>query len=274
MTGIAHPRQARAWNGPFGAHWAAHADRYDTMLAELNDVLFDAAGVTVADRVLDVGCGSGATTRIAARRAARSHVVGVDLSAPLLRLARRRTAAERLTNVTYVEADAQTHPFPANGYDVIVSRGGVMFFADHAAAFANLARALRPGGRLVFVCPRPAGPDSQEVRAFAPFGRLLGAPDADAEAAHTAMMSLSDPAALQQALNGYEDVTVDPVDVWTVWGRDAADAVDFALSRDARGRTFSPALRAELADALSPYETPHGVRLRTGVWLVRATRPA
>ncbi|MEU3255073.1 class I SAM-dependent methyltransferase [Streptomyces sp. NPDC006997] len=273
MTEIANFRQARAWNGPFGAHRAAHADRYDAMLAELDDVLFDAAAVTVADRVLDVGCGSGATTRIAARRAARSHVVGVDISAPLLRLARERTAAERLTNVAYVEADAQVHPFPAAGYDVVVSRGGVMFFADHAVAFANLARALRPGGRLVFVCPRPAGPDSEEVRAFAPFARLLGTPDADAVAAHTAMMSLSDPAAVQQALDGYKDVTVERVDVGTVWGRDAADAAGFVLSRDTSGRTFSPAVRAELADALSPYESPRGVRLRTGVWLVRATRP-
>ncbi|MFE6281794.1 class I SAM-dependent methyltransferase [Streptomyces sp. NPDC057877] len=269
----ANSLQKRAWNGPVGTHWATHDDRYDAMLADLNDVLFDAAAITVADRVLDVGCGSGATTRIAARLAARSHVVGVDVSAPLLRRARARSAAERLANVTFQEADAQTHPFPAAGYDVIISRGGVMFFDDHAGAFGNLARALRPGGRLVFVCPRPTGADSEEARAFAPFGGVLGPPDPDAVAAHSAMTSLSDPAYLQQVLAGYKDLTVEPVDVLTVWGRDAADAVDFALSRDTLGRTFSPAVRAELTDALSPYESGHGVRLRSGVWLVRATRP-
>ena len=117
-----------------------------------------AAVVSPGDRVLDVGCGTGATTRIAARLASRGHAVGVDISAPLLRTAQKLTAAEKVPNASYRVADAQVHPFPPCGYDVIVSRGGVLSFADPAATFRNLARALMPGGRLVWVSSR-FGPD-------------------------------------------------------------------------------------------------------------------
>ncbi|MCD9877076.1 class I SAM-dependent methyltransferase [Streptomyces guryensis] len=121
-------------------------------------------GVKSADRVLDVGCGTGATTRIAARPASRGYAVGVDIWEPLLRTAQKLTAAEKVANAWYQVADARVHLFPRCGYDVIVSRGGVLSFADPAAAFRNLARALMPGGRLVLVCPRSRS-GSDRVRA-------------------------------------------------------------------------------------------------------------
>ena len=134
MTAIADFRPPHTWDG-------------------VDATLFAAAAIKPADRVLDVGCGTGATTRIAARLASRGHAVGVDISAPLLRTAQKLTAAEKVANASYQVADAQVHPFPPCGYDVIVSRGGVLSFADPAAAFRNLARALMPGGRLALVCP-------------------------------------------------------------------------------------------------------------------------
>lgn len=275
MTTVANPRQAEAWNGPFGAHWATHHERYDTLVCGVNDALFAGAAIEAGDRVLDVGCGAGATTRIAARLAAHGHAVGVDISAPLLDRARALTAAEGVANVAYECADAQVHRFPSAGYDVAISRGGVMFFGNHAAAFRNLARALRPGGRLAFVCPRQAGPDSEEVRAFELFGKLLGEPDTDTAAAQIAMASLSDPTRIREVLQRYTDyekVAVEPVAVETVWGRDAADAVDFLLSRRT-GTSVAADTRAALEDSLRPYETERGVRLRGAVWLVTATRP-
>ncbi|MFI8952114.1 class I SAM-dependent methyltransferase [Streptomyces sp. NPDC053750] len=273
MTLVANPRQAEAWNGPVGQHWATHQARYDAMLAGVNDALFDAAAVAPGDRVLDVGCGAGATTRIAARLAAPGQAVGVDISAPLLERARAGTAAEGITNAAYECADAQVHPFPAGGYDVVVSRGGVMFFADHAAAFGNLARALRPGGRLAFVCPQPPGPESEEARALALFARLADeTPDADTVAARTAMASLSDPARIREVLAGFEEVTVAPVTVEAVWGRDVRDAVEFLLSRYPGG-ALPAGRRTGLEEALRPYATDSGVRMRAGVWLVTAVRP-
>lgn len=107
MTAIAGIRQAHAWNG-------------------VDAALFAAAAVKPADRVLDVGCGTGTATRIAARPASRGHTVGVDISAPLLRAAQKLTAAEKAANASYQVADAQVHPFPPCGYDVIVSRGGLL----------------------------------------------------------------------------------------------------------------------------------------------------
>ncbi|MEU1198948.1 class I SAM-dependent methyltransferase [Streptomyces sp. NPDC005813] len=313
MTTIANSVQATAWNGPVGAHWAAHPERYDTMVSGVNDALFAGADIAPGDRVLDVGCGAGATTRIAARLAATGHAVGVDISAPLLARAREITAVEGVPNAAYELADAQVHPFPPAGYDVLISRGGVMFFADHAAAFRNLARALRPGGRLAFVCPRPAGPDVEESRALGLFAGLLegaaraagqrsgarGGPGPAAEggartgtdtapapedrrtraaaqsahAAMTAMASLSDPARIREALSVYEDVSVTPVDTETVWGRDAPDAVRFLLSRTP-DQPIAPDVRAALEDTLRPYETARGVRLRAAVWLVTGRRSA
>ncbi|WP_405883864.1 class I SAM-dependent methyltransferase [Streptomyces sp. NBC_01136] len=269
MTQIANPAQAHVWNGRLGNHWATHHERYDTLVSGLNGALFDAAAIAAGDRVLDVGCGAGATTRIAGRLAAHGHAVGVDISAPLLDRARATTATEGIGNVAYELADAQVHPFPPAGYDVVISRGGVMFFADHAVAFRNLARALRPGGRLAFVCPQPAGPEIEESRALSLFGKLLDEPDADTVAAHVAMASLSDPARIREVLRGWNDVTVTPVGAETVWGRDAADAVDFILSRTP-GRTVDADTRATLEDTLRPYETNRGVALRAAVWLVTA----
>ncbi|MFD7002980.1 class I SAM-dependent methyltransferase [Streptomyces mirabilis] len=123
MTQIADSAQARAWNGTLGNHWASHHERCDTLVSGLNTALFDAAAIASGDRVLDVGCGAGATTRIAGRPAAHGHAVGVDISAPLLDLARATTAAEGVTDVAYELADAQIHPFPPAGYDVLISRG-------------------------------------------------------------------------------------------------------------------------------------------------------
>ncbi|MFD5056521.1 class I SAM-dependent methyltransferase [Streptomyces tendae] len=274
MTLVVNPRQAEVWNGPVGAHWATHQARYDAMLAGVNDALFDAAAVAPGDRVLDVGCGAGATTRIAAGLAAPGHAVGVDISAPLLERARASTAAEGVANAAYECADAQVHPFPAEGYDVVVSRGGVMFFADHAAAFRNLARALRPGGRLAFVCPRPPGEHSEEARALGLFARLVDEePGPEVLAAQSAMASLSDPEHVRAILAeaGYREVAVAPVTVEAVWGRDVRDAVDFLLSRYP-GRPLPAGRLAELEAALLPHATDTGVRMRAGVWLVTAVR--
>lgn len=278
MQPNANTQQAEAWNGHEGAHWADNAARYDAMAEGINAPLFAAAAIREADRVLDVGCGTGLVTRLAARRAARGDAVGIDISAPMLARARAAAAAEGPANVTFEEGDAQVHPFPEGGYDLAMSRGGVMFFADHVAAFANVGRALRPGGRFVFAGPGQGGEDGDHARAFAALGPLMRGPSP----AQRGMGSLTDPARIREMLDraGFTDVSVEAVEVPVVWGRDADDAVDFyfatgpvafnlaGVDAATRGR-----VRDEVRSALRAYETADGVCLRGGIWLVTATRP-
>ncbi|RII09280.1 putative methyltransferase YcgJ [Streptomyces sp. YIM 130001] len=299
-TASANSAQSAIWNGAVGRHWAEHHTRYDAMLAGVNDALFQAAAITDCDRVLDIGCGTGATTREAARRTPNGHAVGVDISAPLLARARSATDAEGVRNVSYELGDAQTHAFPKAGYDVAVSRGGVMFFADHRAAFTNVARALRPGGRLAFICPQTPGPDSHEARVMTLFQSLLDeetegtdltrgtattgttdgtnapgaprAPRSDASNARGAMTSLAEPVAIRRALAGFSSVRTAAVRIAAHWGKDPAAAVEFVLSRTP-DRAVPGATRDRLARAFEPYASPSGIRVPASVWLVTAVRP-
>jgi SAM-dependent methyltransferase len=124
-------------------------DFYDAELRAHHERLRAAYGIGPGDEVLDIGCGTGLTTREAARAAAPGRVVGIDVSERMLERARQVTAAERLDNVRYELGDAQVHCFEPTGFDVAISRFGVMFFSDPAAAFANIAAALRPDARMV-----------------------------------------------------------------------------------------------------------------------------
>lgn len=158
--------QARAWDGREGAYWAEHADRFDRAIGPYDRHFLAAADVSATDHVLDIGCGTGEITRDVARRADSGRVLGVDLSAAMLRVARQRAADEGLHNADFVQADAQVHPFPAASFDVAVSRTGTMFFADPVTAFRNIGTAMRPGGRLVqLVWQPPTG--NEWLRSFA-----------------------------------------------------------------------------------------------------------
>ncbi|MGW0712097.1 class I SAM-dependent methyltransferase [Streptomyces sp. NPDC002643] len=216
MHTIANRQQAKAWNDWEGILWAERPERYNGMMGAFNAPLFAAAGIKAQDRVLDVGCGTGQTTRLAAQRAYDGNVVGIDLSGPMLERARRDAATEGLDNVTFEQGDAQVHPFPDRGFDVLISRGGVMFFADHVAAFTHLRHALVPAGRLAFLGPQPAGPDSAYARATAALSPFLR----EASPASRGMGSLLDPARIRQVLaaGGFTDIEVAPFEAPMTFG--------------------------------------------------------
>ena len=145
--------QAAYWNGPAGQRWIGRQETLDIVLAPVSNVLLDRARVGEGMRVIDVGCGCGATTLELARRVGSSgSVLGVDISAPML--ARARELAPPNLGVNFVNADATVHPFEPGKADVLFSRFGVMFFAEPEVSFSNLRAALRRGGRLVFACWR------------------------------------------------------------------------------------------------------------------------
>jgi SAM-dependent methyltransferase len=145
--------QVQYWNSTAGERWVRHQAFIDQQLTAVTDLLLQAAAPKSGEAVLDVGCGTGATLlRLAAAVDNEGRVLGCDVSAPMLALARQRIAAAGVNNADIIEADAQSHRFPEATVDLLVSRFGVMFFANPTAAFANLRRPLKHGGRLAFVC--------------------------------------------------------------------------------------------------------------------------
>ncbi len=267
--------QLGAWDGAQGAHWAAQADRFDRAVARYDEPFLAAAGLRPGDRVLDVGCGTGRTTRDAAR--ITGSAVGVDLSSAMLDVARRRAAEEGLTGVRFEQADAQVAAFPPAGFDVAISRTGAMFFADPVAALANVGGALVPGGRLVLLVWQAleANEWMTEILGALAAGRPLPAPPPDAPGP----FSLADPGRIRAMLTaaGHRQVEVEGLAEPEWFGTDADDAVAFVLGLagwllDGLGPAARDGAVADLRRRMEAHAGPGGVELGSAAWLVTARR--
>jgi SAM-dependent methyltransferase len=269
---------ATRWNGTEGLFWAREAERFDRMLQPFGDALLHAAGLRHGERVLDVGSGAGATTLAAAWEVTPGgRVTGLDVSTPLVGVARQRAAG--LRNVEFVVGDAQTYPFAAGAHDVVISRHGAMLFADPVAAFANLAGSLRAGGRLAFVTWAEASANGwSAIPAAAVAAHLPAAPPpGPSSQPGPCAFSLADPAAIRHLLaeSGFTEVGVTRVERPTWVGTDVDDAVAFFESSAGDLRAHLPAdtvsrIVATLRTSLAPYEQPDGVGLPAAAWLVTA----
>ena len=252
---------------------------YDSELRAHNVRLRAAAGIVPGEQVLDIGCGAGQTTRDAARAAAPGHVLGVDISAPMLEQARELTDAEQLENVAYELGDAQVHPFAAGRYDVAISRFGSMFFSDPAAALGNIARALRPGGRLVLLVWQSRQSNQWAMDIDAALSDPARPPE---PVMPDSPFSLSDPAAAERLLEraGFRDVGFDDVREPVVYGRDVAAAMEFVgafqCTSDALAR-LAPADAAgtlqRLRDLMEANQRgDDGVVFDSRAWMITAQR--
>ena len=253
-------------------------DFYDAELRLLDGHLRAAARVQPHDRVLDVGCGAGQTTRAAARAAVRGSALGVDLSAPMLERARRLSDEAGLRNVSYVQADAQTHPFPAAHFDLCISRFGTMFFSDPVAAFTNIGRALRPGARLAMVVWQDHDRNewATAVRAALTGGRRAAAPPTG-----PGPFSLADPAVTRATLDdaGFDEMDVTDVREPVFYGPDTDTAYDAVLRlrhvkdllADLDSTTAGHA-RERLRATVAAHDTGRGVFFDARAWLVAAVR--
>lgn len=265
----------RAWDGDDGAYWAQRAERFDEGVAGYHGQFLAAAAIEVTANVLDIGCGSGQTTRDAARRATAGSALGVDLSSRMIELARQLADRGQLPNATFQQADAQVHPFPDQFFDVAVSRHGAMFFGDAPAAFANIARAMRPGGRLVLLSWQPLERNEwvSAFRTALAAGRELPAPSPVMPG------SLQDPDQVRQLLTsaGFADVRLRGLREPMYFGRDVDDACQFIsgqfagmiddLDADTKARALD-GLRASMAD----HQTDRGVLYDSAAWLIQARR--
>jgi SAM-dependent methyltransferase len=148
-------KQFNDWNGASGDAWVRRQETQDIVLAPASDLVFKAARLQPGEQVLDIGCGCGDTTLEAVRQVGPTGAaLGVDISIPMIARAEERAKAEGL-GARFAAADAANYHFPPGGFDVLISRFGAMFFPEPEKAFANLRKALKPGGRLVFVCWQP-----------------------------------------------------------------------------------------------------------------------
>ena len=148
----ANKAQADYWASPAGLKWIEHEFALDTAMTGMLDAMLNAADIVSTDRIIDIGCGTGASTLQTAKRASGGKVVGVDISEPLLERATSRANSQGIQNASFILADAQTYDFSTQPFDLLVSRLGMSFFSDTVAAFKNLSAGLKKDGRMIFVC--------------------------------------------------------------------------------------------------------------------------
>jgi SAM-dependent methyltransferase len=252
-------------------------DFYDTELRAHHEHLRAAYGISPGDEVVDIGCGTGLTTREAARVAAPGRVVGVDVSERMLEHARQVTAAERLDNVRYELGDAEVHRFDRAGFDVVISRFGTMFFSDPAAAFANIAAALRPQARLVLLVWQRREDNEWALAIDAALGDAAQLPPPGDDP-----FSLGDAEATGRILEdaGFAGMRFEDVHEPVLYGHDLDAALGFVRGFQHTSAALATLSDGEAASAIerlretlaAHYSDERGVVLDSRSWLITARR--
>jgi SAM-dependent methyltransferase len=279
--------QVADWNGKSGEHWVANQARLDAMLAAFGQAAIEAAAPATGERVLDVGCGAGASSlALAARVGAGGQVLGVDISEPLI--GRARALATQDMPALFQVADAGSADLPEGAFDILFSRFGVMFFNDPTRAFAHMRRALRPGGRVAFVCWRGAA-ENDWVRLPMSAVKDILPPAAPPDPEAPGPFSFGDRGRVARILTaaGFSDIAIAPFDASVPFGaggtRDAA--LDDAVKMAFEGGPLSRALAEQPADirarasaavraAFAGLPGERSVMIDGAAWIVTARNPA
>ena len=280
---IANAAMRRYWNEVAGPRWVGRQAAQEARNVEMLEQLLRAAATVPGERVLDIGCGTGVTTVPFAEAVGPSgHVTGVDISQPMLDAARHRVAEQGLGNVTLLLADAQVHEFPAAAFDLVTSRLGVMFFADPLAAFRNLARALKPGGRLCMAVWASIAENTHWRIPHEIAVRRLGSPAPQPPHA-PGPHAFSDREYLRGILGGagFANIAIEPRHFHVHGETPAAMAEHVALfgavQRLMDEKAADAAARQAIVDdteaALAPFVTRDGVRVPATFLLVSGRRP-
>ena len=275
--------QIAYWNGPRAETWVRDQETMDCALEPFGRAALDEAAPRASESAVDVGCGCGATTvALAAAVGVTGSVVGVDVSAPMLERARER--ARGLAQVAFVAGDAARHAFEPRA-DLLFSRFGVMFFADPAAAFSNLRRALAPHGRLAFICWRALAQNVWLAVPLAAARRIVQPAGPPPPADAPGPLALADSERVRAILEraGFADVRFAPFDHTMPLGdgRGLDAAAEHALTLGPTARMLAAAnpdeatlarVRDEIRASLAPYAVSNVVRLPAAAWIVTARR--
>ncbi|MFQ3595743.1 MAG: methyltransferase domain-containing protein [Sphingomonadaceae bacterium] len=267
--------QITFWNEAGGRAWAGAHAALDRQIHALGAEAMAALAPQPGEHVLDIGCGAGSTSLALAKAVgAAGRVVGVDVSHPLLAIAEAAGAA--VSNLRFVEADAQTHAFDQGSFDAAFSRFGVMFFADPAAAFANIRKALKPGGRLAFVCWRGLAENAwMRVPLMAALPHLPPQPPPDPLA--PGPFAFADPARVHAILEsaGFTELTIRPHEA-EVGGNDLETTMALVLRIGPLGAALreapdlAPKVEGEVRAALGAHARDGAIWLPGAVWIVTA----
>jgi SAM-dependent methyltransferase len=273
--------QIAYWNSEASVRWLSRQQQLDAMLEPLMLWALDQAAPRSGEQVVDVGCGCGASVLELARRVGPSGaVVGVDVSEPMLGQARERVAGAGFANTTLMLADASTAQLGVAKFDLVFSRFGVMFFRNPVQAFANLKQALKPEGRIAFVCWQPLKANPVflvPLKAAGAFGPPRVAPQPD----EPGPFAFGDPERVRRILGdaGLREVMFTPHDLTMRMAGpgDVAAAEEYATQTGPVARVLADlapearaAARAAVRDALRRYDGPDGIALAGAIWLVTA----
>ena len=268
--------QAADWNGASGREFIEQRERHVRVLGRLRARLLAAAAIQDGEYVLDIGCGCGETTTLAARAARSGHALGADFSRIQVAEARRLAAAAGVANARFEVADAQVYPVGPGVFDVVLSSFGVMFFDDPAAAFGNLRKALRRGGRLAFACWRTRDENPVFTTGFAEAAAVLGLREMPGPGAAFSLASADRTGALLSG-SGFGRIEFVKADEPMLIGRDVDDVLEYERTSPTAAEILtrlSPAQAGELTrlvrDRLMAYASPDGVIMPGAAWLVTA----
>ena len=271
--------QVAYWNGPNGQRWTDRQAVQDVLLGPISEILIDRVSARAGDRIVDIGCGCGATSiALAARVAPEGFVLGIDISAPMLE--RARQLAPRQLPLDFVLADATVYPFDPGSFDLLVSRFGVMFFADPVISFANLRKALRPKGRVAFACWREPSENPWMMAPLqAVYRHVPRLPQVGPEDPGPFAFASQDRVSRILREAGYSEIRMEAcsvsLDIAVGRGLDAAADAALEIGPSARALDGHPAevraaARQSVRELLAPYARGQTVPLPGSIWIVTA----
>ncbi|HTM74931.1 MAG TPA: class I SAM-dependent methyltransferase [Pseudolabrys sp.] len=281
QTGSSNAREVQYWNSAHTRAWADEHETIDRLFAGLTQIALDYAAPKPGERVIDIGCGSGTTVlEVAGRVGPTGYVLGADVSKPSVEKARERIATAGVHQAEIMLCDVSTHTFPANSFDLVFSRFGVMFFADPVATFAKIRKAMKSDGRLALAVFRTPQENKWATAALAAVRHLLP-PITPLGPEEPGQFSWADPARVHRILEGagFKEVSLTPHEpaMPLAGPGGAAEAASFMFrvgpvlraTKDA-SEEQRQAVRSALETFFRSQDGPHGIVLQGAIWIVRA----